>query len=507
MSNLKRNKRISAALAGMTTAAMLLSSVPASALTMTYTPSESYRNNEYYEKLTNVVLTGNQRVDIANVAMSQLGYHESDSPSDLSGTSANGSSNYTEYGSWYGYQIDWCAIFIAWCAGQAQIPTTTIAKQARAGGIYSTSTSANYGGSFTRFSMHTPQTGDIAYIDNDYDGRSDHVELVYAVTDTTILTIGGNTSGWDGVMVNTHSFPRSSGDTGYQNIIGFETPDYAGQDDPVSTADAETGIAYPRPTRVLSRGSNGADVCWLQTALNMTENAGLEVDGIFGPASDAAVKAFQENHGLEASGSVGSMTIQAIVDELLSPDIAQILTVTCGDASVNTVFSWEEIPGAVRYELLIWNGTYGEGDPYYTEYDLKSTSLEISLPAGSYEAVLKTVMTASEHEPPVTAFTVSEIAATEAPTEEPTEIPTEAPTEESSSFETNPGDVLLGDVDGDGNINAIDASYVLTAAAIMGTSANETFSPTFLAAADFNQDGNVNAIDASLILQYSARMG
>lgn len=498
MSNLKRNKRVSAALAGITTAAMLFSSVPASALTMTYTPSDSYRNNEYYEKLTDVVLTGNQRVDIANVAMSQLGYHESDSPSDLSGTSSDGSSNYTEYGSWYGYQCDWCAIFIAWCAGQAQVPTTTIAKQARAGGIYSTSASGNYGGSFTQFSMHVPQTGDIAYMDNDGDGRSDHVELVYAVTDTTILTIGGNTSGWDGVMVNTHSFPRSSGDTGYQRIIGFETPDYAGQNDPVSTADTETGIAYPRPTRVLSKGSNGADVCWLQVALNMVDDAGLEVDGIFGSASDAAVKTFQASHGLDASGSVGSATVQAIVDEILSPPVEQVLTVTYGDASMKTLFNWEEVSGAERYELLIWKGSYGEGDPYYTEYDLNTTSIEIALPAGNYEAALKTVMTASESETPVVSFSVSDIPSTEPPVEEetpPAEVGTPTPA------------YLLGDVNGDGQINAIDASYILAVSAAMGTSTDVDVSPEFLAAADFNEDGYINAVDASLILQYSAQTG
>ena len=105
-------------------------------LTPSYTPSASYRSGKYYTQLCNVSLTGNQRTDLVNVARSQLGYHEGNNTSQLHGESS-GSSNYTEYGYWYGTQVQgsssgfyasWCAYFISWCARQAGIPTSIISN-------------------------------------------------------------------------------------------------------------------------------------------------------------------------------------------------------------------------------------------------------------------------------------------------------------------------------------------------------------------------------------------
>jgi len=60
-----------------------------------------------------------------------------------------------------------------------------------------------------------------------------------------------------------------------------------------------------RPT--LRRGSRGAAVSELQQAL-IRAGARLTADGIFGPATDAAVRAFQSTNGLTADGVVGRMT-------------------------------------------------------------------------------------------------------------------------------------------------------------------------------------------------------
>src|ERR1035437_4566417 len=53
----------------------------------------------------------------------------------------------------------------------------------------------------------------------------------------------------------------------------------------------------------LSVGSTGPDVVCLQNALG-----GLTVDGNFGPATKAAVMAFQTAHGLVADGVFGPMS-------------------------------------------------------------------------------------------------------------------------------------------------------------------------------------------------------
>lgn len=62
----------------------------------------------------------------------------------------------------------------------------------------------------------------------------------------------------------------------------------------------------------------------------------------------------------------------------------------------------------------------------------------------------------------------------------------------------------LGDVDKDGNINAVDASSVLSYYALVSTNKEGGFDDNQKLAADVNKDGTVNAIDASCILSYYA---
>lgn len=61
-----------------------------------------------------------------------------------------------------------------------------------------------------------------------------------------------------------------------------------------------------------------------------------------------------------------------------------------------------------------------------------------------------------------------------------------------------------GDINRDGSVNAIDASAVLSAYALIATSKDSGLSEAQEAAADVNNDGVINAIDASLILTYYA---
>lgn len=66
------------------------------------------------------------------------------------------------------------------------------------------------------------------------------------------------------------------------------------------TTTAGTGTTTARP--VLSYGARGASVTFLQSRL------GVSADGIFGPATLSAVKAFQRANGLYADGIVGVLT-------------------------------------------------------------------------------------------------------------------------------------------------------------------------------------------------------
>ncbi len=65
---------------------------------------------------------------------------------------------------------------------------------------------------------------------------------------------------------------------------------------------------------------------------------------------------------------------------------------------------------------------------------------------------------------------------------------------------------LLGDLDGDGKINASDAADLLIAAAAIGAGAAVT-PPELITKGDINGDGEVNAVDATAILQFAAAVG
>ncbi|MBQ8783517.1 MAG: CHAP domain-containing protein [Clostridia bacterium] len=185
----------------------------------TYSVSSAYKNGAYYQKLLDVKLTGNQAQDIANIALSQVGYHEGSGSSDLSGSSSS-SGNYTEYGKWFGQQGNWCAIFVSWCANQAGIPTSVLKKNAVASG-----NSCQYGEKKYNFGSRTPKVGDILYIQNDSDSAVDHVGLVYKVDDTYIYSVEGNF----GNKVGTIKYYRDSGKQTYYSstkILFYGVPDY-----------------------------------------------------------------------------------------------------------------------------------------------------------------------------------------------------------------------------------------------------------------------------------------
>ena len=62
----------------------------------------------------------------------------------------------------------------------------------------------------------------------------------------------------------------------------------------------------------LRRGSMGEAVEELQALLNAKYGANLEIDGNFGAKTEAAVKAFQQAHGLAVDGVVGPKTRKAL---------------------------------------------------------------------------------------------------------------------------------------------------------------------------------------------------
>ena len=65
----------------------------------------------------------------------------------------------------------------------------------------------------------------------------------------------------------------------------------------------KTKVSYP----TIRRGSKGELVTQLQMLL-AKDGSNLAIDGIFGPGTQSAVRAFQKKHGLEVDGIVGPKT-------------------------------------------------------------------------------------------------------------------------------------------------------------------------------------------------------
>lgn len=84
---------------------------------------------------------------------------------------------------------------------------------------------------------------------------------------------------------------------------------------------ANAEVSEPYPGEPLSRGSQGASVLFIQTALNAVSQHVPEIpsvadDGIFGPETERAVRAFQSYYGLTVDGIVGPETWRLLALEI-----------------------------------------------------------------------------------------------------------------------------------------------------------------------------------------------
>ena len=80
----------------------------------------------------------------------------------------------------------------------------------------------------------------------------------------------------------------------------------------------------PNPGQpTIGPGATGEPVRRAQRALRRTPDLGLAVDGVFGSATEAAVKKFQQDKGLTVDGIVGPHTWQALPDGGPMPTLQQ----------------------------------------------------------------------------------------------------------------------------------------------------------------------------------------
>ena len=78
---------------------------------------------------------------------------------------------------------------------------------------------------------------------------------------------------------------------------------------------------------------------------------------------------------------------------------------------------------------------------------------------------------------------------------------------EAAPAPQDPDAFLLGDVNGDGTVNASDAAQILIAAAAVGAGGKSGLTEQQSRAAEVNGDGQINASDAAVVLIYAAAVG
>ena len=303
-----------------------------------YPVSSQYSAGVYYSNLMDADLTGDLRRDYVNVALSQAGYHEGNSVSDLGGGNLNGWLDYTEYGYWFGTQVQdrgglyspWCAIFAAWCARQAFIPVSVISNAAY----------ARIGVNPYHFHMeyrakgeYLPKSGDLIFYDFTGTGEKwSHVGIVAYVEKDRVVTVEGNMD----KQVRMFRRPLNS-----SIIRGYGVPAYASPD-----TRAFDLSYYTPPTAALYPGASGAGIGWLQCAL-LHLGYPCPVDGSFGDMTTAQVRAFQRDNGINATGNCGSLTRAALHAKLAERQIepvspsqfpVPVRTLRCGDSGTDVMW-------------------------------------------------------------------------------------------------------------------------------------------------------------------------
>ena len=141
-----------------------------------------------------------------------------------------------------------------------------------------------------------------------WDGAG-HVAFVEQINDNgSIVT---SESGWAAFAFKRISRTNSNGRWGMAAGYKFRgciiNPSIGAVTKPTPNPSPTT---YPGklPTKQLKKGSTGEQVKLLQQFLNWYGGCDLVVDGIFGPATDKAVRNFQKKNGLEVDGIVGPKT-------------------------------------------------------------------------------------------------------------------------------------------------------------------------------------------------------
>ncbi len=170
----------------------------------------------FYAPVNALSATQNEiREKIVSVASDEIGY--------------TGTSSYSKYGDWYGYQGGWCTTFVLWCFNEAgnDLHVDLYGSIVPSGGNCNSMISwfTDKGRYYSSQSGYAPKSGDLVFFDWSGNGSSQHVGIVDYVSGSTVYTIEGNCSG----KVKAREYTKS-GSKPYNNlsaIMGYASPNFS----------------------------------------------------------------------------------------------------------------------------------------------------------------------------------------------------------------------------------------------------------------------------------------
>lgn len=270
-------RTLCAALAVMLIASLLIPALTPEVSALSYSGSSSYQAGRYYRNLIQVQLTGDHRTDIVNIAKSQVGYQEGSSAAQLSGE-VYGGGNCTEYGSWYGFQDMWCAMFVSWCANLAGISQSVIPTHAFTpdGLRWFRNRDLAYSRAAVEAGEYTPRAGDLIYFKSSRnENTTNHVGIVIGYADGVVYTVEGNT-GAEGISTNGGTVAQKSYPISNTYIVYICSPDYqvgSTSTGPAIRPSEKDGAALTQDGVLTSRGNPGVNAGLYPQAEQERENS------------------------------------------------------------------------------------------------------------------------------------------------------------------------------------------------------------------------------------------
>ena len=269
---------------------------------------------------------------VIDIALAEVGYLEKETNAQLDDKTANaGDENYTKYardldalGFYNGRKqhVAWCDVFVDHSFVEAYGMEVALAITFQPYGKSNCGAGCKYSRQYYQQNGHLfnePEPGDQVFFYSKDKSTISHTGLVYAVDNSYIYTVEGNTSSASGVVANGGAVAKKKYKRSYDRLAGFGRPDYGMKaSSVVDIPSTNPTTAYELGDRTLKKGDKGDDVEDMQENLIMLgyDLGDDGADGKFGSKTDEAVRNFQRSSALEVDGKFGPKSLAAMKSAL-----------------------------------------------------------------------------------------------------------------------------------------------------------------------------------------------